>query len=160
MEKHATAANKTCCSPTCSEGENVAAMPRVDDENALREMVKARYGQAITATMKGAKPACCGSSTATAIAGPDPITRGLYDAAQTEGVPEEALLASFGCGNPTAMAELSPGETVLDLGSGGGMDVLLSAMRVGPTGKALVNRLPVGKGGSRHGVRWQIVKAG
>ena len=70
------------------------------------------------------------------IAGTDPITHNLYDAEQKAGLPEEALLASFGCGNPTALAELKPGETVLDLGSGGGIDVLLSAKRVGPTGKA------------------------
>ena len=110
-------------------------MPRADDEHAVREMVKERYGQAVTAATKGAK-ACCGSSTADAIAGPDPVARGLYDAAQTEGIPEEALLASFGCGNPTAMAELVAGDTVLDLGSGAGLDVLLAARRVGPTGKA------------------------
>jgi len=86
--------------------------------------------------MQGAKPSCCGSSAAAGVWGTDPITRELYDAAQREGVPEDALLASFGCGNPTALAELVPGETVLDLGSGGGIDVLLSAKRVGPSGKA------------------------
>jgi arsenite methyltransferase len=102
----------------------------------LREVVKERYGQAVRAVIRGAKPTCCGSSSATGIGGTDPITRDLYADTQTAGLPEEALKASFGCGNPTALAELKPGETVLDLGSGGGIDVLLSARRVGPTGKA------------------------
>jgi SAM-dependent methyltransferase len=105
-------------------------------KDAVREIVKARYGQAVTAVIKGSKASCCGSSVATGIGGTDPITRDLYDAEQSAGVPEDALLASFGCGNPTALAELRAGETVLDLGSGGGIDVLLSAKRVGPTGKA------------------------
>jgi arsenite methyltransferase len=78
---------------------------------------------------------CCGATAASAL-GCDPITSNLYDASQTGQIPEEALLASLGCGNPTALAQLSPGEVVLDLGSGGGIDVLLSARRVGPTGKA------------------------
>jgi arsenite methyltransferase len=105
----------------------------------IREVVKQRYGQAVQAVVRGAKPSCCGSATtsmATGMGGTDPITRNLYATDQTAGLPEEALLASFGCGNPTALAELQPGETVLDLGSGGGIDVLLSAKRVGPTGKA------------------------
>ena len=76
-----------------------------------------------------ARSSCCGGDA-------DPITTNLYDDAQKTGLPEEAILASLGCGNPTALAELSPGEIVLDLGSGGGIDVLLSARRVGPTGKA------------------------
>jgi arsenite methyltransferase len=101
----------------------------------IREVVKQRYGQAVQAVVRGAKPSCCGSA-ATGMGGTDPITRDLYAAEQTSGLPEEALAASFGCGNPTALAELRPGETVLDLGSGGGIDVLLSAKRVGPTGKA------------------------
>ena len=101
----------------------------------IREVVKQHYGQAVQAVVRGAKPSCCGSA-ATGMGGTDPITRNLYAAEQTTGLPEEALLASFGCGNPTALAELRPGETVLDLGSGGGIDVLLSARRVGPTGKA------------------------
>src|SRR6185503_18253769 len=75
---------------------------------------------------------CCGSTTESW----DPITSDLYDAGQTAGLPAEAMLASLGCGNPTALAALNEGETVLDLGSGGGIDVLLSAKRVGPTGKA------------------------
>ena len=83
--------------------------------------------------MKSGGSSCCG---ATASTGCDPITANLYDASQAGQIPEEALLASFGCGNPTALAKLNPGEIVLDLGSGGGIDVLLSAKRVGATGKA------------------------
>jgi ubiquinone/menaquinone biosynthesis C-methylase UbiE len=103
----------------------------------VREAVRRRYGEAVTAVLAGARGSCCGSSSAARGAGgADPITRDLYDAAQAGEVPEDALRASFGCGNPTALAELRAGETVLDLGSGGGIDVLLSARRVGPTGKA------------------------
>jgi ubiquinone/menaquinone biosynthesis C-methylase UbiE len=89
----------------------------------------------VQAVIRGAKPSCCGSAP-TGVGGTDPITRDLYDSDDRAGLPEEALLASFGCGNPTALAELRPGEVVLDLGSGGGIDVLLSAKRVGPSGKA------------------------
>ena len=100
----------------------------------IKEVVKEKYGQAALRVIQG-RSSCCG--TAPALDGsPDPITSNLYDGSQTSQVPEEALLASLGCGNPTALAELKPGETVLDLGSGGGIDVLLSAKRVGPTGKA------------------------
>src|SRR5664279_5251722 len=111
----------------------------IEPAQDIRDVVKQRYGQAVKAVVKGAKASCCGSSSgtsATGMGGTDPITRDLYAADQTAGLPEEALLASFGCGNPTALAELRPGEVVLDLGSGGGIDVLLSARRVGPTGKA------------------------
>jgi SAM-dependent methyltransferase len=105
----------------------------------LRESVREKYGQAARRVSEGATDAgCCGSSAccgATTEAW-DPITSGLYDDAQKAGVPAEALLASLGCGNPTALAQLNEGETVLDLGSGGGIDVLLSAKRVGATGKA------------------------
>lgn len=80
--------------------------------------------------------ACCGSSASSACCGGDPITSNLYQPEQTAGIPEQAVLASLGCGNPTALAQLKPGETVLDLGSGGGIDVLLSAKRVSPGGKA------------------------
>jgi arsenite methyltransferase len=104
--------------------------------NDIREVVKERYGKAVQAAVRGAKPSCCGSLASEGFGGTDPITRDLYADGQTAGLPEEALKASFGCGNPTALAELKPGETVLDLGSGGGIDVLLSARRVGPTGKA------------------------
>jgi len=100
----------------------------------IKEVVKEKYGQAALRVIQGGS-SCCG--TAPALDGcPDPITSNLYDASQTSQIPEEALLASLGCGNPTALAELKPGETVLDLGSGGGIDVLLSAKRVGPAGKA------------------------
>lgn len=99
----------------------------------IKEVVKEKYGQAALRVTSGGS-SCCGSSPATS--GCDPITSNLYDASQAGQIPEEALLASLGCGNPTALAKLNPGETVLDLGSGGGIDVLLSAKRVGPTGKA------------------------
>lgn len=111
--------------------------------DALRDTVQARYG-AVAARVAGGQnlsaccgPAegssgCCGSTAETW----DPITSDLYAAGETAGLPAEALLASLGCGNPTALAEMREGEVVLDLGSGGGIDVLLSAKRVGPTGKA------------------------
>jgi arsenite methyltransferase len=99
----------------------------------IKEVVKEKYGQAALRVKSGGG-SCCGASAAHGII--DPITTNLYDASQAGQIPEEALLASLGCGNPTALAELKPGETVLDLGSGGGIDVLLSARRVGPTGKA------------------------
>jgi arsenite methyltransferase len=98
----------------------------------IREVVKEKYGQAALRVKSGGS-SCCGATPST---GCDPITANLYDSAQAGQIPEEALLASFGCGNPTALAKLSPGEIVLDLGSGGGIDVLLSAKRVGATGKA------------------------
>ncbi|MCI0436616.1 MAG: arsenite methyltransferase [Gemmatimonadetes bacterium] len=123
----------------------------------LHEIVRAKYGAAAKRAAGGAKasccgPTCCGDSSAETHdpeahhpvthdlvthdpAAHDPVTRDLYDPAQTAGLPETAVLASLGCGNPTALAELHPGEVVLDLGSGGGIDVLLSAKRVGPTGK-------------------------
>jgi len=99
----------------------------------IKEVVKEKYGQAALRVTTGGS-SCCGSNPATGCG--DPITSNLYDASQAGQIPEEALLASLGCGNPTALAKLNPGETVLDLGSGGGIDVLLSAKRVGPTGKA------------------------
>src|ERR1700735_3819228 len=98
----------------------------------IKEVVKEKYGQAALRVKTGGS-SCCGASPS---CGCDPITANLYDAAQAGEIPEDALLASLGCGNPTALAKLNPGETVLDLGSGGGIDVLLSAKRVGPTGKA------------------------
>jgi len=102
----------------------------------VREVVKEKYGQAaLRVQTKSAGSSCCGAAAASG-PGCDPITSNLYDAAQTGQLPEEAVLASLGCGNPTALAELNPGEVVLDLGSGGGIDVLLSSRRVGPTGKA------------------------
>jgi arsenite methyltransferase len=99
----------------------------------IKEVVKQKYGQAALRVKSGGS-SCCGASAATECC--DPITSNLYDAAQSGQIPEEALLASLGCGNPTALAKINPGETVLDLGSGGGIDVLLSAKRVGPAGKA------------------------
>jgi SAM-dependent methyltransferase len=101
---------------------------------SIKEVVKEKYGQAALRVHTGGS-SCCGASAA--LDGCcDPITTDLYDAAQALQIPEEALKASLGCGNPTALAQLNAGETVLDLGSGGGIDVLLSARRVGPTGKA------------------------
>jgi SAM-dependent methyltransferase len=100
----------------------------------LRETVKEKYGQAALRIVAGEGNACCGA--AAGLGGCDPITANLYGDDQTAVLPQEAVLASLGCGNPTALAELHEGETVLDLGSGGGIDVLLSARRVGPTGKA------------------------
>src|ERR1700733_13581478 len=100
----------------------------------IKEVVKEKYGQAAQRATAGGS-SCCGAAAA-ADSCCDPITSNLYDAAQTGALPHEAVLASLGCGNPTALAQLNPGETVLDLGSGGGIDVLLSAKRVGPTGKA------------------------
>lgn len=99
----------------------------------IKAVVREKYGQAALRVTTGGS-SCCGGSPATGCA--DPITSNLYDSNQAGQIPEEALLASLGCGNPTALAKLNPGEVVLDLGSGGGIDVLLSAKRVGPTGKA------------------------
>jgi ubiquinone/menaquinone biosynthesis C-methylase UbiE len=103
----------------------------------IRDVVKQKYGQAARRVTSGSGGGCCGGeATVCGEGGKDPITRDLYSADEASGVPAEAVAASLGCGNPTALAELKPGETVLDLGSGGGIDVLLSARRVGPTGKA------------------------
>ena len=101
----------------------------------IKEVVREKYGEAARRVTAGTGNSCCG---ATACCGTDidPITKDLYDSSQTSILPETAIKASLGCGNPTALAELTPGETVLDLGSGGGIDVLLSARRVGPQGKA------------------------
>jgi SAM-dependent methyltransferase len=115
-------------------------VPTTLDE--IRATVQARYGATVQRVFDGANASCCvpaeGSSGCCGPANEswDPITADLYDAGETAGLPAEALLASLGCGNPTALAELHEGEVVLDLGSGGGIDVLLSARRVGPTGKA------------------------
>jgi SAM-dependent methyltransferase len=107
----------------------------VNAPNEVKEIVRQKYGEAAERVRTGGASACCGGSALTP-GQCDPITSNLYDAAQSGDVPAEALAASLGCGNPTALAELKPGETVLDLGSGGGIDVLLSARRVGPTGMA------------------------
>ena len=108
-------------------------MATTDSGEALRAVVREKYGAAAGRASCGGGTSCCGGSAAM---GPDPITSDLYTDADSRDVPAEALAASLGCGNPTALAELRPGEVVLDLGSGGGIDVLLSARRVGPTGKA------------------------
>ena len=108
------------------------------NDSGLKQTVKEKYAEAATRVSSGqttgdccGTSACCGSTTATW----DPITANLYDEKEKAGLPAEAVLASLGCGNPTALAELKPGQVVLDLGSGGGIDVLLSAKRVGPAGK-------------------------
>ena len=115
-------------------------MTQMDD---VREIVREKYGAAALTVLNNPGSACCGGSraTSTACCGgesdmSDPITRDLYSALDASQIPEAALLASLGCGNPTALAQLNPGEIVLDLGSGGGIDVLLSAKRVGPSGFA------------------------
>ena len=105
-------------------------------EANVRKVVKERYGKAVVEALEGSKSSCCGSGGSTAVSCCDPITDNLYDIGQISQIPEEAVIASFGCGNPTALRRLKAGEVVLDLGSGGGIDVLLSARRVGPTGKA------------------------
>ena len=115
----------------CSSTTNAVANRQESamEKTGITEAVREKYAQAALR----AGGSCCGGG---AMANVSPITSNLYDQAQTNTLPEAALLASLGCGNPTALAELRPGETVLDLGSGGGIDVLLSARRVGPTGKA------------------------
>jgi arsenite methyltransferase len=100
----------------------------------IKDVVKEKYGNAAQRVTSGGN-SCCGAAQANNC-GCDPISSNLYDAEQSGQIPSEAMLASLGCGNPTALAKLNVGETVLDLGSGGGIDVLLSAKRVGPTGKA------------------------
>jgi len=112
-------------------GERDAIMGAAGD---VKDVVRAKYGQAARRVRSGEGNGCCGSRGTLDCC--DPITSNLYDEAQAGEVPAAALQASLGCGNPTALAELSPGEIVLDLGCGGGIDVLLSARRVGPTGKA------------------------
>ncbi len=108
--------------------------------NELRETVKAKYGEAAQAVLdtseKTPASSCCGTSSCCGGSAEDPITQNLYDDAEKALLPGKAVAASLGCGNPTALAELGEGQVVLDLGSGGGIDVLLSARRVGPTGKA------------------------
>jgi SAM-dependent methyltransferase/DNA-binding transcriptional ArsR family regulator len=127
-----------CCPPDDKE-QSMA----LSDRDDVRELVKERYGAAARMVLDHKEAACCsggnigtGKSGACCSNGPDPITRDLYGSTEASEIPEAALLASLGCGNPTALASLAPGEVVLDLGSGGGIDVLLSARRVGPTGFA------------------------
>jgi arsenite methyltransferase len=120
-------------SQTRKDRSNVQIGDRMNTQE-IKEAVREKYSQAALRAASGGS-SCCGASAA--LDGCcDPITSNLYDAAQMGELPEAAVLASLGCGNPTALAELKPGETVLDLGSGGGIDVLLSAKRVGPAGKA------------------------
>jgi ubiquinone/menaquinone biosynthesis C-methylase UbiE len=119
---------------------DIGVMSKKDAEQ-LREQVKERYGQTAIRVQSGGGGACCGGEAGSnccsgSAESYDPITANLYTELEAGEVPSEALLASLGCGNPTALARLNPGETVLDLGSGGGIDVLLSAKRVGPTGFA------------------------
>ena len=104
------------------------------DQDDIKAVVKDKYGKAALRVTSGGGSSCCGSASSRGQA--DPITSNLYGSGETSALPAEAVAASLGCGNPTALAELKPGETVLDLGSGGGIDVLLSARRVGPAGKA------------------------
>jgi SAM-dependent methyltransferase len=105
------------------------------ETHRIKDIVQEKYGQAALRAGAGAKSSCCGSSAGSDLCC-DPMTSNLYEGGQAGEVPDLAMRASLGCGNPTALAELKPGEIVLDLGSGGGIDVLLSARRVGPTGKA------------------------
>src|SRR5215207_3587273 len=110
-------------------------MERGMSTDNVKDIVREKYGEAALRAKTGSVGSCCGGPAAVEPCC-DPITSNLYDAGQEGEVPDLALRASLGCGNPTALAELKQGETVLDLGSGGGIDVLLSARRVGPTGKA------------------------
>lgn len=126
-----------CCGPTCCGGKSAdASEPTLTgDRDAIQAAVRAKYdsvAKAVAAGKSGASALGCGCGDSCG----DPITSDLYTEAETLGLPKDAILASLGCGNPTALAELLPGEVVLDLGSGGGIDVLLSARRVGPAGKA------------------------
>jgi arsenite methyltransferase len=111
---------------------------RIDETTDLKEEIRGRYAEQARKVSAEQAPACCGSSCCgpAEVVPNDELARGLYDDTETSGLPAEAVLSSLGCGNPTALAELREGEVVLDLGSGGGIDVLLSARRVGPTGKA------------------------
>ncbi len=104
---------------------------KAEADSNIKEFVRAKYGQVAVNATEHKETSCCGNGTSK-----DAITRDLYSEAETQGIPVEALLASMGCANPMALANLNPGEVVLDLGSGGGIDVLLSAKRVGPTGLA------------------------
>ncbi len=104
----------------------------MDQATSVQDQVKAKYGAAARQVQQTSEAACCNPSFTCC----DPITVNLYSESEKQGLPASAVLASLGCGNPTALIDLRPGETVLDLGSGGGIDVLLSAKRVGPTGKA------------------------
>src|SRR5579871_2191468 len=116
----------------------MAETTKMTDRADVREVVREKYGAAALTVLEGRGAACCGGNSGggESCCGGDSITGGLYSDVEASEIPEAALLASLGCGNPTALAALNPGEVVLDLGSGGGIDVLLSAKRVGPTGFA------------------------
>ena len=123
---------QSCCAPNCCATETPTST------TAVQEIVREKYGELarnVTRSAGKQQIGCCGGSAAEAL-GADVICGDLYEQGQVSQLPAEAVLASLGCGNPTALAQLEPGQTVLDLGSGGGIDVLLSAKRVGPTGKA------------------------
>jgi arsenite methyltransferase len=127
--------------PGANAGGTAEAMPYPNLHDSkdikaqgIKEVVKQKYGEAALRVKSGGTSSCCGATPGSGCV--DPMTANLYDVSQIKQIPQEALLASLGCGNPTALANLNPGETVLDLGSGGGIDVLLSARCVGPTGKA------------------------
>lgn len=107
----------------------------MNDAQTLKDEIKTRYGQAALQAQKQERRSCCGTGTVLQAGQLDPITGNLYSDRETATLPHDAVAASLGCGNPTALAQIASGETVLDLGSGGGIDVLLSARRVGPTGK-------------------------
>jgi arsenite methyltransferase len=132
----ASSGGGSCCGgPARAPGADLGVVAEFDrnDPESLKATVRSKYGAAASRAAAGAPSSCCGASADELW---DPITADLYDEGETEGLPAEALLASLGCGNPTALASLNEGEVVLDLGSGGGIDVLLSARRVGPTGRA------------------------
>jgi SAM-dependent methyltransferase len=130
---HSGTPSVCCDTDCCGDATLRAAAPSSDIKTAVRE----KYGEAARRAAQGKTSSCCDTGTCCGGAhASDPITSNLYDAAQTDVLPDGAVRASLGCGNPTALAELRAGEVVLDLGSGGGIDVLLSARRVGPTGKA------------------------
>lgn len=128
-ESSASCCGPDCCTPDAPADSTAVAQPASE----VHQIVRDRYGAAATRVEQGQTSSCCGASGCGDEAW-DPITSDLYHASQVQGIPAAAVLASLGCGNPTALASLSEGETVLDLGSGGGIDVLLSAQRVGPTG--------------------------
>ncbi len=127
-------ATTPCCEGSCCGGSESESKAGAASAAGIREVVKEKYGEAARRVTTQGRSSCCGTADGSGCG--DPITSNLYAGSETAGLPSEAILASLGCGNPTALAGLNTGETVLDLGSGGGIDVLLSARRVGPTGKA------------------------
>jgi arsenite methyltransferase len=142
------AAQETCCEPEAkpdccgdahADGCGCGAQPRMEvrmEPADVREVVRERYAAAAVAASTGRSTSCCGNAAGVTEEQRELFGSLLYEGPDHDALPQAAQLASLGCGNPTAMAELRSGETVLDLGSGGGIDVLLSARRVGPTGKA------------------------